>query len=47
MARIKAMSYLQAPGLHIGVVIEVDEEQKDGECIENERPVHPLWEATS
>ena len=29
------------------MVIEVDEEHKDGERIENESPVHPLREPTS
>lgn len=44
---MKPKSYLEALSLHIGVVIEVDEEHKDGECIENERPVHPLREPAS
>ena len=44
---MKPKSYLEALSFHIGVVIEVDEEHKDGECIENERPVHPLREPAS
>ena len=44
---MKPKSYLEALSLHIGVVIEVDEEHKDGECIQNERPVHPLREPAS
>lgn len=39
--------YLAALSFQIGVEVEVEEEQQNGECIKNQRPMHPLWEITA